>query len=269
MEPYFVFLAKILFDNSRVIYAIHDVEPHYGVSIFFKFFLDIKIKIFRNFQVFSSTQEKIFIRNYLTKNKKVFRIPLYLKDFGKSLKIPSEDKVQFLFFGKIVENKGIEYLIDAANKLWKTYPSKFVVKINGNCQSWSSYDQLIIERDAFEINIGPVPNERVADLFCESHYIILPYKDITQSGPLMLAYNYGIPAIASNLPGFLEHIRDKEHGYLFETENANSLYNILCEVIKNHSSNYLTMKESLIAYVRENYSDEKINKEYSKMLLNI
>lgn len=110
-----------------------------------------------------------------------------------------------------------------------------------------------------------MPNNKIADLFCQSHFLILPYKDVTQSGPLMIAFNYGVPAIASNLPGFVENIKDTVTGFLFETENSDSLYTIMKTVIDTHKTNYSQIKQNLNEYIGNNYSILKIKTMYSEM----
>lgn len=267
MEPYFSILARLFFNPKKVIVAIHDVEPHVGVSKIFHFFLYFKIKIFFNFQVFSNTQKRILALKYKYKN--IFCIPLFLQSFGKSKKVADNDKIHFLFFGTIRQNKGMEYLIEATNNLSISHKGKFVVKIAGKCNEWSFFEKLITNKDDLHFSIQAVPNEDIADLFCEAHYIVLPYKDVTQSGPLMLSFNYGIPAIASNLPGFREHIIDQETGYLFESKNSESLYMIMCEIIDSKNVNYNVLKNNLLNNVIKKYSINEIKYSYSKMFKSI
>jgi glycosyltransferase involved in cell wall biosynthesis len=267
MEPYFSILVRFFFNPKKVIIAIHDVEPHYGISKIFHIFLYFKIKIFSNFQVFSKTQKNIFASKY--KNKNIFCIPLFLKSFGKSKMVVENDKIYFLFFGTIRQNKGIEYLIEAANKLALSHKGKFVVKIAGKCNEWIFYENKISDKNVFDFYIQAVPNAKIADLFCQSHYIVLPYKDVTQSGPLMLAFNYGIIPIASNLPGFREHIIDHETGYLFKTEDSGSLYNVMCKIIDSKNVNYNVVKNNLLRNVSNKYSINEIKFSYIEMFKSI
>jgi len=263
IKPYLSILVKLFFDSNKVIIAIHDVEPHVGVSKIFHFLLNFDVKLFANFHVFSETQNNIFSLKY--KYKRVFCIPLFLQQFGESIKVPEKAKINFLFFGTIRKNKGLEYLIEAANKLAVSHKGKFVVKIAGKCNEWSFFENLIIDNDVFDLSIQAVPNEKIADLYCQANYIILPYKDVTQSGPLMLAFNYGIPPIASNLPGFMEHIIDNETGYLFESENSDSLYEIMSKIVDSDNTGFNTLKSNLLKYVNDKYNANKIKSLYSDM----
>lgn len=264
-EPYFSILLKLILESNRVILAIHDVEPHLGISKIFHFFLSLKFKMFGNFHVFSHTQKDIFLLKYAKLKKNIFYAPVFLKNFGESQLTPPKDIVQFLFFGRIRKNKGLEYLIDATNKLTGLYKDQFIVKIVGKCDEWQIYEGLIKDFSVFDLSIEAMPNNKIADLFCQSHFLILPYKDVTQSGPLMIAFNYGVPAIASNLPGFVENIKDTVTGFLFETENSDSLYTIMKTVIDTHKTNYSQIKQNLNEYIGNNYSILKIKTMYSEM----
>ena len=267
IEPYMSILIKLLFNTKRVIIAIHDVVPHKGVSRIHYFFLLFKVYSFSYFQVFSENQKDIFVSKYQYKN--LFHIPLYLQNFGKSNVKPTGNKISFLFFGTIRFNKGLEILIEAANKLAVLYNGLFTIKIAGKCSNWHDYDKLIQNKDVFNYSLGAIPNEKVADLICGSHYIVLPYIDVTQSGPLMLAFNYGIPPIASNLSGFNEHIINRKTGYLFQTENVNSLFEVMREIIVSKNVNYEFIKLNLNEYVEEKYNLRKIKLMYLDMFNDI
>jgi glycosyltransferase involved in cell wall biosynthesis len=267
IEPYLSVIVKLFFNTKRVIIALHDVELHSGSPKIQNFFQNFKIFLFFNFHIFSNTQKSIFNSKYGL--KKSFNIPLYLQQYGESNNLPNNDMIHFLFFGTIRKNKGLEYLIEAANKLSISHKGKFNIKIAGKCNNWSFYDNLIIDKDVFEISTEAVPNENIADLYCKSHYIVLPYKDVTQSGPLMLAFNYGIPPITSNLPGFKELITDKEIGYLFNSEDSDSLYSIMSMIIDSDNSEYYTMKSNLIKNVKLKYNINEICSLYTEMFNNI
>jgi glycosyltransferase involved in cell wall biosynthesis len=265
IEPYFSITTKLLLGSDNVICAIHDIEPHIGTDKIFYFFLDLQIKMFKNFHVFSNTQKDLLISKIDISKRNVFYAPMLLKNFGKSEIVPPRDIINFLFFGTIRKNKGLEYLIDAANRLAISHKGKFRLQIAGGCEEWSNFEKRILDYSVFDLAIEAVPNDNIPELFCKSHYLVLPYKDVTQSGPLMIAFNYGIPSIASNLPGFVENIRDNETGYLFESENTESLYTTMSSVILNHEANYHKLKQNLHTYVINNYSTEIIKSMYVDM----
>lgn len=58
-----------------------------------------------------------------------------------------------------------------------------------------------------------IDDEEIPELFTKSDYLVLPYEDVAQSGPHMIAYNYNLPVIASDIDGFKERVVDGENGF--------------------------------------------------------
>jgi len=251
-------------DTNKVIYPCHDYLDHVDIknrkliSLYKRFIF----KNFKHFQFFSKSQRSLFLEKY--KEKNTFYIPLALKGFGVPQKSETDrDKVVFLFFGTIRENKGLEYLIEAANKLYEKQGDKFVVKIYGSCNNWEQYSKIIRYSECFDLQIRRIENDEVADLFSASDYLILPYKDVTQSGPLLISYYYGIPVIASGHDGFREYIQDKKNGFLFKNRDSDDLFCIMSQILDGNYSNK-KIKENLQKFVSDNIVIEKIIALYDK-----
>lgn len=216
---------------------------------------------FHNFQLFSANQLRLFKQKYPDKN--YFYASLCLKDFGPSDATPDSKRVVFTFFGFIRENKGLEYLIQAGNLLARKYTNQdFIIRIYGYHPNWEEkYGKLIEDPSIFDLNISRIPNEEIPDIYCSTHYLMLPYIDVTQSGPLFIAYNYNVPVIASDLEGFTEYVKHEETGFLFENKNPVSLYKIMEQAIEQHDK-YATIKKNLNLYIKQNLLLESIITKY-------
>lgn len=245
--------------KRKVIYPCHDYIDHVGVTNR-KYYVWTKKLIFtryRHFQFFSLFQLKLFLNDY-KHGKDSFYAPLAMKDFGPpKVAKPNDGKVKFLFFGNIRENKGLEFLISAANSLYERYPGRFVVKIYGNCKNWDSYQSKIKHPECFDLQIRRIGNEEIADLFNSADYLMLPYRDVTQSGPLLIAYNYRLPVIASNHPGFLEYIEDGETGYIHKNEDSQDLCKVMAKAVDNQNK-YPYIKKKLCEFIENNISLPRI-----------
>lgn len=261
-NPYLTLCAKTFIPNNKIVVSVHDVLPHQEHSKHLaRIHKKIYLNIFNNYQVFSKHQAKLMREKFSP--KKLFTIPLNLKDFGEPPKKNSTSNFpNFLFFGKIHYYKGLDILISAVNKIPKKY--KFKITIAGVCNNFKDYKDKI-ENDAYDYQIRLIENEEIPKLFSNHHYLILPYRDVTQSGPLHIAYFYNIPVIASNLPGFREYIDDKKNGYLFTTENPDSLAKTLIYIIENHKNNFPIISENLNKFVRNKMSKETIGNLYIQM----
>ena len=257
-------------DKNKVIYPCHDYVDHKGVKNRLCYVWTKKLIFHRynHFQFFSQTQKELFTLDY-KKGKDSFFAPLALKGFGKPSKMKQSDKiVKFLFFGNIRENKGIEYLISAANSLYEKYAEQFVVMIYGYCKNWEKYQALIKHPECFDLQIRRIENYEIADLFNNADYLMLPYRDVTQSGPLLIAYYYCLPVIASNHQGFREYVDDGKTGFIHKNEDSSNLCNVMIKAIKLHNT-YQLMKDNLATFIKNNVSLPHIVSLYEQGFYNV
>ena len=91
---------------------------------------------------------------------------------------------------------------------------------------------------------------------------MLPYEDVAQSGPHMIAYNYNLPVIASNIEGFTERIINNENGFTFNRNDLDSLINTIIKVSTLDKSAYEKIKRNLQEYVNSNYKLDVIANSY-------
>ena len=259
--PYFNFFFYKFFNQKKTIVAIHNVSTPKGAVNYSlaKRYTNFTLSKFKNIQVFSLSQ--LSVLNEKFKNKNVLYAPLALKDFGKSSLKPNE-KITFLCFGLIREYKRVDVLINAAQKAYEETKKTFLVKIAGNCNHWEKYQKLIKYDFLFDLRIDRVPNEDIPDLFAYSHYFVLPYQDIAQSGALTVGLNYNLPVIVSELPAFKEFVMDKETGFFMKIADVESLKNIIVHVLMNHDEIYSTLKNNQQKFVEENLSLESIIEKY-------
>ena len=259
-DSFYFFPLLYLCRIKNIVYACHDVVIHVG---FKKLYLIEKIILhkFQNFHIFSQEQYNTFIAKLPEKN--VFMARLALKDFGKSEAQPLDDKIVFTYFGVIRENKGIEYLIEAGNKLHETHHGKFMINIFGYTPEWEQFEKQIKYSESFNLEIRRIENSEIPDIFCSSHFIVLPYKDVTQSGILKIAYNYCTPAICSDFNGFREYVEDGNNGYLFQPMDSDDLCRKMKYIIE-HFEDYASIKQNLQNFVEKHCSINAITAEYLK-----
>lgn len=259
-NPFITIYLYLLMYKKRMVIGVHDVKPHSNhANRLTKFHKNVYLRVFKNYHLFSNSQRDYFESNYGKAN--IFVIPLNLKDFGNPEKreMPS-NTLKLLFFGKIHKYKGLDILIESINALPNSYDVS--VTIAGNCKNFEIYENLI-KRKAYDFKIGFIENDMIPGLFSNHDFLVLPYKDVTQSGPLYIAYNYNLPIIASDLPEFKEHIKDGYNGFLFAANDSISLKNKIVEIVdaNNKESIRLNLKE----YTKSNYNKLRIGKSYIKM----
>jgi glycosyltransferase involved in cell wall biosynthesis len=241
---------------------MHDGVPHKGPKNgAYRLLNSATFTLFKNFHFFSQNQHRIFLEKYPRKHS--FVAGMYTKDFGggPSPGDRNPGPVTFLFFGSIRYNKGLEFLIQAGNRLAER-TSKFRVLIAGESEEATDFSASLEHPGVFDVRLGVVPNGDIPKLFSESDFLVLPYRDVTQSGPLMIAFRYGLPVIASDLPGFREYILPGETGFLFEPCNVEALTGAMEEVLALNERERREMRSRVLSYAARSFSLDTIVESY-------
>src|SRR5262249_37890819 len=68
-----------------------------------------------------------------------------------------------------------------------------------------------------------IPNAEISILFKAADVLVLPYRAIYQSGPLSLAYRFGVPVIATRLATFESEVIPGVTGFLADPEDPRDL----------------------------------------------
>lgn len=265
--PYFLPLICLFFNKKKIIFAAHNVSVPKGAinEKLITIYQNIILKYLINIQVFSQNQFGVLSSKFGKKNVLTTKLPLY--DFGSPSIYKKNEIITFLFFGYIRDYKRVDLLIEAANMVYEQTKIKFKVIIAGTCEDWNEkYNYKIKYPALYELVIKTIPDDEVANYFFKSHYIVMPYQDIAQSGVLSIAMNYNLPIIASNMKSFEEFIINNKTGFLFDNYSAEGLKDMLLFILNNHSLFYDSMLENLRNYVKENYSPEVIVLKYTNYL---
>lgn len=251
--------------KNRTIVTAHQGRIHEGMkdTLLNRTMRSIMYGRFKNVHMFSKSQASLFKETY--PKSRIFLSQLGLKYFGEpSNTRPSEGKVRFLSFGIINYTKNIDLLIDAACLLHERGIKNFIVSINGMCKNWDWYQERVKYPEIFNLDIRMIDNEEIPNLFNSSHYLVQPYRVVSQSGPTKIAFQYNLPVLSSNLPGFTDEIVEGVNGYYFEKGNVEDLADKMQMLIENHQ-NYNALLEAEKEYTKKTYSKESLVAKYEEM----
>ncbi|PTQ99332.1 glycosyltransferase involved in cell wall biosynthesis [Mucilaginibacter yixingensis] len=271
-DIYFSLLC-FFFKKQKTILAIHNVVEHQTKEISISDrIINLSNKIergyFKNVHLFSNSQTSVYQKLY--QRRRIFTIPLFLKKFYHISGLPTAttNTFTFLTWGTLRYSKGIDFLIKAAEQLYDDGFRDFKVIIAGKTSSeWEEWKLLIKHPEIFDLYITSklLPIEDIPPMFAQSKFMVLPYRDVTQSGPLQYALTYNLPVIASQLPGFTEYIEDGKTGFLFESEDVDSLFNAMKNALMMSNDKFDDIKANQKTFVANNVSDEHIAKKYKEM----
>lgn len=260
-SPFFHFMILAFIDKKKVVQAAHNVIDYDGWHrrSILKRYLNMVFTVFQNFHIFSRLSYSYFVSKYSKKD--ILLTPLALKDYGESEMSPPKDgKIHLLFFGNVKKNKRLDILIKAYKGLDNTIKRKLRLSIVGKCTEIPYYKDLIAEEPLIDFRPYRVKDEEVADIFCSHHFLVLPYENVAQSGPHMIAYNYHLPVIASNISDFVEKVVDNKTGYLFKANDEVDLRRVLTKIV--FEEKYELLKRNLEKVVEQEYSIKSISVKY-------
>jgi glycosyltransferase involved in cell wall biosynthesis len=135
----------------------------------------------------------------------------------------SRPRNKLLFFGIVRPYKGLDVLLRAL----AAGPADVGLTVAG--EFWGGLDdtqKLISElglTDRVELRPGYVPADEVPGLFAAADALVLPYRSATASQNVWMAFEEGVPVIATRVGGFPEQIRDGVDGLVCEPDDVGSL----------------------------------------------
>ena len=230
--------------------------------------------------VILSEASREVLKNYVRKGdeKKIHHIshPNYSRECGQYYRAldVSGEAVNILFAGAVKAYKGIELILDAAERCAKEQlPVHF--HICGRAAD-PAYKAMIEERTAKLANVDTrlsfVPDEELYRLIGENALLVLPYnlRSSLNSGTLYLAFSLGRTAICPKIGTVGEFPEDLIYSYTYRTEEEHreKLFLMIkkaCEDIKKDPAALAARGEELKRIVETECSEEVIGRKYKEL----
>ena len=178
----------------------------------------------------------------------------------------ASDKWGLLFVGRLIERKGVNYLLQAIPLLVNDYEIELHIVGSGNQLNHLkdlAHQLGIADRVIFE---GRVPNSTLKELYEKCDIFVLP-SIVDSRGEteglgvvLLEALSYQMPVVASNVGGITDVIKDGETGYLTKQKDLQSLANKITTVMENHEKS-LMISEAGLKYSSDYFSWDRITNE--------
>jgi glycosyltransferase involved in cell wall biosynthesis len=141
-----------------------------------------------------------------------------------------ERDVVALFFGQIAPYKGLEYLLEAVPRIAKLVPS-FRLLVAGRIKEGSDdygarIRAMLAAEEVRTRTHGVLEHIEDADVekfFKAADVLVLPYIQIFQSGVPFLAYNFGLPVIATDVGSLRDDVVDGQTGFICQPRDSGSI----------------------------------------------
>ncbi len=234
-----------------LVMTVHNVLPHEplpgDLELYGRFYRACDLLIVHNDASRAELMEKFSIPA-----EKVEVIPRGLyTTYSTDPGVRSTDgRICFLNFGRIRPYKGVDILLKAISLMEEKDRARCRFIIRG--EQYPKLDPTdyaaLIEQygigGCVEFSNTRVPEEEIPSLIGGADFLLFPYRKIYGSGVLLMAYTYGIPVVASNVPTFVEGTDGGRAGILFESEDPAAMKEALLRAMA-------TTPEERASYCRE------------------
>lgn len=190
--------------------------------------------------------------------------------FGRPL---SAESIVIAFVGMVRPYKGLLNLARAYESIDR--PNTVLVvagKIEPSAREELEAVEKLRQPDKEVLVIGRfLPDAELAAIMDRVDVVAFPYRDISQSGALMLAMTFGKAVVANDIQGFREYVRHNQTGILCDTENsevfAASLRELVDDPSKRRALGQAARNEMIETYEWSGIARELL-KTYEKALSN-
>lgn len=170
-------------------------------------------------------------------------------------KYPPADRTRFLFIGRIMQEKGIDELFDAAKRIKREYDNV-------------EFDVVGMYEDNYEETVNRLVDDGIINFYGyqqdvkpfvkQSHCFVLPSWHEGMANTNLECGAMGRPIITSNIHGCLEAVVDGKTGYLVEKKNANDLYEKIKRFIELPYDEKVKMGQASHDHIAEVFDKNKV-----------
>ena len=271
--------------GKKLVFTAHDINYRKLVgndSLINSLSLKFMYRIVDHIVVHTEKMKAELVENYNAREDKISVIPFGINEVmpktdltrdqaRKRLNLKSDEKV-LLFFGNIAPYKGLEYLVRALVHLRETHPDFRLIiagRIKVECQEyWTGIQEIIDEHNlqgSIVKRIEYIPEEEAEFYFKAADVLILPYKNIFQSGLIYTSYHFGLPVVAADVGSLREDVVEGRTGFIFRPEDPKDLAEKIVTYYRSDIFRDLeATRERIIKHGKENHSWEMTgDKTYS------
>ena len=139
--------------------------------------------------------------------------------------LSEENGIHFLFLGRIMKEKGVEELFEAARELKKKYGKKIMFDLVGFFED--EYKETVEDLIRTEVITFYGFQSDPKPYYEMSHCVVLPSYHEGMSNVLLEAASTGRALITTDIPGCREAVDDGISGYLCKKMDVGSLFNCI------------------------------------------
>lgn len=184
--------------------------------------------------VFFENEEnkQIFLDNHLIREEQACRLNgagVNLDEYPYTEYPGENEPIRFLFIGRVMKEKGVDELFEAARRIKKEYPD-VLFDIVGPMEDEYSSVITKLEEDGIITYYGY--QKDVRPFIARCHCFVLPSWHEGMANTNLESASSGRPIITSNIPGCMEAVETNVSGLLCKAKNSDNLYKAIKKFIK-------------------------------------
>lgn len=270
IDLFFLTLIKKLSSNTKMVFTIHNMCPHgmsEGDRVDYNPVFSNALKLFDHFVVHTEVTKNEVVDTFCVNSNQVTVVHhgvFVPKNVTFTDKQWDSKKVKLIMYGSQNWYKGTDIFLQALAILPDEYKQNITVSICGSIDSATKAKCSMINTNC-DIEWMPfyLDDDLLYSQINSADIILLPYRRISQSGVLLLALATKRLIITSDLPTFKETLSSYDNDMFFESENPQSLSDLLCRFLSGE------IDRDKLHYKLENLSNLYSWKESAQKTLKI
>ena len=216
--------------------------------------------------VSSSTEAQV---KEINQTKEITRFPAWVDfDNFKDIVPVRENNKDFkiLFIGSVTDRKKPHLIVEAINNLNSKDLKLYVVGPTPNESYLSKLKELVNKYELEEqvIFAGSVDRKSVMEYYSQSNLMILPSVSEGLARVIFESQVTGCPVLVTDAPGMGDIVIDTQTGYIFESNNLESLTNKI-EEIRNNYEDAIHVGRNAKDFILSNYSADNFKFSFKKL----
>lgn len=233
IERFFLKIIKFISPKTKIFLTVHNLYPHNSnksKKIAYRSRFSKLQRYIDKFILHLDVSRKEFCQDFSIDESRTVVIPHGIfepKGYVVKPHVRGE-KLNLIMYGNQSYYKGTDILVDALNLLPKELQEKVHTVIVGKIAP-DYYASLKKKAENLDVEWIPefVSDYVLYDKIADADVIVIPYREISQSGVLLLALSFNRMIIASDLPSFKETLAGIGDDIFFEKGNAESLAKLI------------------------------------------
>ncbi len=179
-----------------------------------------------------------------------------------------KDKINCLFFGNMRQSKGIDTIVESI----KIAPADILNKLNfvfAGIDSFGivkGFEKEFKGKVSFQAFLHYMSDEEANFLYDCSDIILLPYKEVSQSGVLEMAVYFRKTMLLSDIPYFKEFALEyPSFAYLIRKDNSQDLVDFYNEIVQKGVKKFSS--EDIVRFYQQDVYD-KFFDEFKRLFVN-